>query len=311
MLVRKLRTLRQKLTDRPVVATPGAALRLERGDLGVLQGAARVAIVASWSQDARMSLSLSRYLHALSECGFTPVVVSVSQVSGPLLWPHGLPDNTVVVRRRNVGYDFGSWSAALEALPQVRRAKHVLLTNDSMAGPFWALDQIVERATQSNAGLVGLTDTFQIGRSIQSYFMMFNGGILNAPEWRRFFRSVRAQKEKMDYVWRYELKVAVIAVSGAFGWQILFPASLVGALHQNPSLDRWRQLLEQGFPFVKRTLWTHPDYLDRATQAGAYLERKYSVAVEDWLPPGTPIADIGGAETNEGSDAQPNPRRTR
>ena len=292
MFANRLRVLKEKLTVPRVIAGFGGALRLERGSLESLDRAERVALVASWTKEPRVSLSLSRYLFALEACGFVPVVISVAAHEDPLLWPHGLPESTVVLRRHNVGYDFGSWSVALQALPGVRRAKHVLLTNDSMVGPFEPLDGLIERATQSKAGLVGMTDTYLMTYSIQSYFMMFNGGILDAPEWRRFFRGVREQKEKMDYVWRYEIKVAAVAVSGAFGWEVLFPAALVGAMHQNPTLDRWRQLLESGFPFVKRTLWTHPDYLDRSVEAGAYLARKRGISVEDWLPPEVDLAGV-------------------
>lgn len=295
MLKQRLEAVAHRVTTAPVVATDGARLHLERGDLSILADVDKVAIIASWSATEAMSRSLSEYAFALAECGFACVVVSTSEVGAPLVWPHGLPQGTIVARRRNVGYDFGTWASALEALPGVRSKQHVLLTNDSMVGPFGPLDQIVARATSSKAGLVGLTDTFQIGHSIQSYFMMFNQGVLDCPEWRRFFRGVRPQEEKLDYVWRYELKVAPVAVSGGFGWEVLFPTALVDALHHNPTLDQWRELVDSGFPFVKRTLWSDPDLGDRAEHASVYLGKLFGIQTADWLPD-VPVASLPGFE---------------
>lgn len=288
MIKHLVKTLLDKATKTPVVAGPGAMLYRERGNICALAGHDRVAIVASWTDGASMSLSLSRYLHALADCGFTPVVVSTSDAKSPLEWPHGLPEDAVVLRRRNLGYDFGTWAAALEAIPGIRECAHVLLTNDSMVGPFRPLDDLIERAICSGANVVGLTDTFQAGHSLQSYFMMFNNGILGDVEWRRFFRSVRPQAKKLEYVWRYELRVAIVAVVGGYGWQTLFPSTLVQAHHRNPPVDHWRELLDWEFPFVKRTLWSDQSFADRALQAEAFLQRRFGIEAQEWLPASEP-----------------------
>ena len=285
MLRTKLRAWRNDLLTPPVVAGEGGVLFLERGDRSSVEGKPRVAIVASWARSPIVSRSLSAYLAELDRCGFATIVVSSSEHSEPLEWPYGIPPTTIVVRRRNLGHDFGSWAAALEAFPTVRSADHVLLTNDSMIGPLVPLSPILGKATSTEANVVALTDSFQIGHSLQSYFMMFNRGVLQTTEWKAFFRGIRHQAEKLDVVFRYELAVAKIAVIGAYGWSAMFSAERVGAQHRNPTLDHWKELLDLGFPFVKRTLWTDPQFADSARQAETYLKESFEIDANAWLPP--------------------------
>lgn len=283
-MLQGLKNLYRDATVPPVVAGRGGALRLERGDLTTLEGASRVVLCASWSAQPKCSLSFSTYLRQLTDGGYVCVVGSVAEFSEPLEWPYGLPESTIVLRRQNVGYDFGTWSAMLEALPSVRTADHVLLTNDSMVGPFTPIADLLRRAEASNAGLVGLTDSFQLGHSIQSYFVLFNGKILDNPEWRYFFRSVRPQRSKMEVVARYEMQLARAAVQGAFGWEVLFPSTALRAAHTNPTLSQWKELLELGFPFIKRTIFADTQFEAEATQARGFIRSHLGLIVDEWLP---------------------------
>ena len=280
----RLQTWKQALTTRPIVALEAAKLYKERGDVAAVESADKVAVVSGWSEGEDQSLSLSTYLQELSAAGYLTIVVSTSGAPGPLQWTHGIPEDTIVLRRRNIGYDFGSWAAVLEALPAVRRASHTLLTNDSMVGPFIPMRELLRRAEEDPAGVVAMTDSKQLGFGIQSYFMVFNGGILDAPEWRSFFRGVREQPTKMDVVHRYEQRVAVTAARGAFGWDVLFPADVIHASIDNPTLAKWKELLDIGYPFAKRTLWTHEDFISEGDRAARYLRARWGVEVEDWLP---------------------------
>lgn len=280
----QLKGFAHDLVTTPVVAGPGALLREEQGSRKTLEGADRIAIIASWSPSPEMSLSLSKYLWELSRCGYVCLVVSSADTASPLRWPHGLPPDAVVLRRENIGYDFGSWAAALNALPEARKAEHVLLTNDSMVGPFTEIASLLREAESSLAGVVALTDSLQMGHAIQSYFMMFNGGILDERPWRSFFQSIRPQPSKMDVVYRYEVKVGQVAVSGGYGWDVIFPAKGMHMEHTNPVLFGWEELLTKGFPFVKRTLWTDPEYHHQAREAERYLRKHHGVEVAEWLP---------------------------
>ncbi len=289
VMFRRIQLAIHSLVVPPVVSGLGAYLQLESGTLSSLDNARRVAVIASWDAGNVMSLSLSRYVESLAKAGYTSLVVFTGKTQLPLVWPHGLAESAVVVRRRNIGYDFGSWAAALNAVPAIRSADHVLLTNDSMVGPFESVEPILRRIESSAASVTTLTDSFQIGHSLQSYFMHFKDGILDDLAWRHFFDGVRSQKSKMDVVYKYERAVARECVAGAYGWQALYPATALKVAHENSAIVAWQDLLDLGFPFVKRTLWNEPSLAAEAQKAGLYLKETRGVNVQDWLP--LPVAE--------------------
>ena len=266
----------------PVVSGSAGRLHFEGGTPLEVLGGERMAVVAAYSESAPVSSSLVRYVEALRSNGYQCVVAIATDHAVHLKWQGGVPPGVCLVQRQNIGHDFGTWAAVLNAMPpRLRSAAHVLLTNDSMVGPLLDLGPVLAAAENSEACVVVLTDSLQMGHSLQSYFMMFNGGVLNDRQWRAFFNSVRPQPTKMDVVYRYELRVSQIAASSAYGWDVLFPVDGLDD-HRNPVIDAWRDLFERGFPFVKKTLWSDPELARLGASASEYLEERHGVNVSDW-----------------------------
>lgn len=242
----------------------------------------KVAIVAHFSCTPRVSLSMSRLVSELSTNGYRCIVVSTSP-GGPLDWPEGVPAGTAVLRRANEGYDFGSWAVGLELFPEVRRARHVILTNDSMAGPFEPIGPLLAAFESAPTDVWAVTDSHQLTHHLQSYFVGFNNGVLDEAPWRRFFRSVRHHEEKMDIVMRYELGIMGVCRTEGYPWTVQYRASDVGVVLENPTLAGWRQLLSLGFPFVKRTIITDPSTAPRGDQVATVVRRKFGTELSEWL----------------------------
>ncbi len=246
----------------------------------------KVAVVASWSATPVMSRSLSQYLFELEKIGFLSLVINTSELDQDLEWPHGKPDSTVVVVRPNVGYDFGSWAAALDRFPKIRGFGQVLLTNDSLVGPFAPLTEIATAMNETGADLFGLTENLQHHRHMQSFFVCFKGGILNDRPWLNFFAAVRAESSKDDIVQKYELGLTRTAQRYGYSWVVMLTTeSLEGGIG-NPTFERWDLLLDEGVPFVKRSLITHSQY--RATRAELVdaIALRYNEDLDDWMPDG-------------------------
>ena len=108
------------------------------------------------------------------------------------------------MRRPNVGYDFGSWGAALTAYPQIASKSLVVLTNDSLAGPYGPLDDLVARIEASPADVWAATDTHHPAVHLHSYLLGFRGGLLAREPLRGFFAGVRAQETKRAVIETYE-----------------------------------------------------------------------------------------------------------
>lgn len=280
-----------------VVERPGS-VRVEReGD--ALRGDAPVAVMSSWTKTAQMSLSLSQYLFRLEEIGFRSLLVNASGFSSPLEWPHGIPVTTTVVRRDNIGYDFGSWSSALRTFPWIRAHQAVLLTNDSMVGPFASLDTIADAARASHADLFGLTESYQGAHHPQSYFLLFRGGVLAERPWTRFFDAVREEETKEDIVRAYEFGVPRVCSRYGYSWETMVGADAAVSGEGNPTFDRWRYLLEAGIPFVKRSLITDSDYQATVAEVAGYVQWAYGQNLREWLPEGYFMAGRQRGEAGE------------
>jgi len=242
----------------------------------------KVAVIAHFSRNPRVSLSMSRLVGELSTNGYGCLVVSTAEC-GPLEWPEGVPPGTVVLRRANEGYDFGSWAVGLAMFPEVRRARHVILTNDSMAGPFEPIGPLLAAFEAAPTDVWAVTDSHQVTHHLQSYFVGFNNGVLDEAPWRRFFGGVRHHEEKMDIVMKYEIRIMGVCRAEGYPWTVQYRASDVGVGLENPTLAGWRNLLSLGFPFVKRTIITDPSTAPGGDQVAAVVRRKFGVELSEWL----------------------------
>lgn len=247
-----------------------------------LTASGRVAVVAHWAPTPRVSLSMARLVGELGASGYRCVVVSTAQ-GGHLEWPEGPPPGTAVLRRVNEGYDFGSWAVGLTMYPEIRRCGLVILTNDSMVGPFAPLGPLLTAFEGATTDVWAVTDSHQLTHHIQSYFVGFHNGVLDERPWRRFFDGVRHHDEKMDVVMNHELRIMAVCRSEGYPWTVQYRASDLGAGIENPTLVGWRRLLALGFPFVKRTIITDPTTAPGGDQVGTALRRKYGVELSEWL----------------------------
>lgn len=269
----------------PIASSSAGKLTIEWGDPALIEGP-RIAVVSSWDSQPQMSRSLSTYLRELTACGYRVLVVSTAEFEEPLLWPYGLPRGVVVARRPNLGYDFGSWAVALNRFPQIFAATHVLLTNDSLVGPFAPLDRLLWRAENATGDVVFMTDSMMPVPHGQSFFVMFNGRTLKSEPVRKFFFSVENQKTKELVIEKYELPLASVCRSAGLACGVLFPSGKIGAGTDNPTLSAWRKLLFGGAPFLKRTVLVEPLFRQDSILMQRAVTRNFAQDVRGWMPVG-------------------------
>jgi len=240
------------------------------GDASAADRSPRVAVVAHFDPTSRFGPSLTAFVAALASAGFQPVVVTTSPERPD---PQGLPPSTVVVARPNRGYDFGSWAAGLHLLPRARCAAEVILANDSMVGPFAPLGDLVDRAAASGADVWAATSSLQVAPHLQSYLLRFAPGVLDRPEFVEFFGGIRHLDNKVAIVRRYELGLTRVIRRAGLRSAAGFPAGTLGAGRANPTTAAWRELMEAGYPFFKRTLLRDPRVrVERSVLAEAVRE---------------------------------------
>lgn len=268
--------------DRPLVAdVVKGRIRTERGSIP-LKGLDKVALVAQFSTTATQTRSLSAYLNQLDAAGFLPVIISTCEADEPLEFPYGLPDSTVIVRRPNLGYDFGSWATGLGSFPQIRRANRVLLTNDSLLGPFADISFLLDWACTPGPDIRAMTTSYQIVRHLQSFFLCFHNGILDDAAWRVFFNKIRVEPTKDDVVINYELGLSRHAFEQAYSWDSYISAPELKLENGNPTIEGWRELVEAGIPFVKRTMLTHPAAVEQAPAVIQFVKQRFHTDIREW-----------------------------
>ena len=267
---------------RPRVIDAKGSVVVEQRDARPYQGN-RVAVIAHYSTCAKASKSLNALARGLLEADYRVVVSSGAPVPEPLSFEDGVQGRLTVLRKPNIGYDFGSWAMAQAWDPSIQRAKHVILTNDSLVGPFAPLREMLGRFEASKADVYGMTSTTQFGPHLQSYFLGFNDAVLSEPALSRFWRSIRHERDKEVVIHRNEIGLGQLLRRKGFSQDAAFPYWRVVDKGLNPTILGWQRLLEIGFPFVKRQILRTPEVAPNADQVPNVVRRLYGAEVREWL----------------------------
>ena len=269
-------------------------IRFELGN-ATLSRSPRVAVLAQWSTRPRMTKSFCTLVHELQSFGYRVVVCSASADAGSLEWDDSVDETRLIVlRRRNLGYDFGSWRAALALLPELVMADKVLLANDSMAGPFASLGGLLADFDRTTADVWSLTDSSQLDHHLQSYFLGFDGGVLRERPVRAFFAGVRHETNKRRIIIRNEIGLSQLLRQEGFALESAFPHQRFVKRGQNPVILGWRRLLEAGFPFLKREILRDASVAPDGSSARVVIRSLFGIDVNAW------VDDVSSEETASG-----------
>ena len=267
---------------RSVVGTTMSQVRVERAPRDE-SSTDRVAVIAQFSQQPRISRSLNAMIAELLGSGYRVVVSSACQSPSELIFDESVRDRVTVLRRPNVGYDFGSWACGLAWDLDISRAGHVAFLNDSLVGPFSPLDEVLTGFHESRADVYGLTDTTQFGYHLQSYFLGFTHGVLKEKPLRRFWMGIREENSKQETITRNEIGFSRLLRREGYSSEAAFPCRQVVKPGENPTIVGWEKLLELGFPFVKREIVRTPWVAPNGDLVAGVVRRKFGVDIEEWL----------------------------
>jgi lipopolysaccharide biosynthesis protein len=183
---------------------------------------------------------------AWAHAGFKVNLTVVLDELESFQWSQDLAFASGTLLRLNRGYDFGAFAATIMLLPDLKRASLVAIANDSVYGPFDTFPAMLDRVRKSDADIIGLTESTQFTRHFQSYIMFFRQAAFGHPCFRQFWRRVRTGGRKF-VIRNYELTFINQMEKGGLRTSALFPPSDP----LNPTLTRWRELINAGFPFIK------------------------------------------------------------
>ena len=160
-----------------------------------------------------------------------------------------------IIVKENYGYDFGAWKSGLNLLGnELEDYEELILCNDSMFGPFYELEPIFNKMSNSY-DVWSMTDNMQIAHHLQSFFVVYNKKAFQHKLFKDFWNNFKIYIDKQKLIEMNEIK---------FSEELLKCKDLrVGSYVEARELDSflnithyyWDELLSKyKFPFIKKEL---------------------------------------------------------
>lgn len=206
------------------------------------------ALLVTHTSSGRLKPHVLPYIEQLQGAGFAVLLVVI--VDRPLeLLDKEIAAADGIIVRDNAGYDFGAWAHGFQLCPALFGAGLLIMTNDSVVptadkAMFRAM---IDRVRECPADVVGLTANHEYGWHIQSYFLGFKPKALSSWGFQHFIRNIRRIDDKDEVIRTYEVPFAARMQGAGLTVQALY----AGTFSANPTFFSWRELIAQGFPFIK------------------------------------------------------------
>jgi lipopolysaccharide biosynthesis protein len=188
-----------------------------------LDQATRVAVFVHFDPSGAVPEFTHHYLREIGRAGFALVFVSNAPRLGAADLERLTPLCAAILRRDNVGRDFGAFKDGIAAIADLGRLDALLLANDSVYGPFHDLGEVMGRMSMAEADVWGITDSWERSFHLQSFFLLFGRRALASPAFARFWSSVRYVQAKSWVIERYEIGLTRTLLSDGLRCRALCP----------------------------------------------------------------------------------------
>jgi len=210
----------------------------------------RVALVAHWDPDGRLDPYVRCYVAHLQSLGFVTILATDRPLNLSADGAQGLPEG--IVRRSCPGYDFTSWKAAFEALPEMYEAEELLLTNDSVFAPVGSLAPLLAAMKDVPCDFWGLAESLEYKPHLPSYFISLGHSAVASPALREFFARVDTNPALRHAV-GHEVNFSLWLARHGLVPGVALPYD-AHAIPESLTHLAWLPLLEAGLPLIKRKL---------------------------------------------------------
>lgn len=209
-----------------------------------LDGARKVAVFNHYDQRGIVHDYVVYFVAKLAEAGYAVIFASNCPKLSAKETGKVLPHVAWVLKRRNIGWDFGAFKDAIALIPDPGALDQLLITNDSIYGPLQDLAEVVRQADPAQAGIWGLTDSWDRHFHLQSYFLIFHHAALKHPSFLKFWKKVRYYRRKRWVIRDYEIGMTRFFLRAGIQCRALLPyRSVVSEISKplNEALDRSKQ----------------------------------------------------------------------
>lgn len=110
----------------------------------------------------------------------------------------------IIECRENMGLDFGSYQFGLSFINK-NKTDYLILTNDSVYGPIYPLQETLHKAIHSSAQIFGITLSYEKHKHLQSFFMLFKKEAFTHSAFNLFWEQIDLHKPKQEIILDYEI----------------------------------------------------------------------------------------------------------
>jgi len=213
----------------------------------------RMAVFITHSPDGKLKPHVAHYVQYLRREGIETLLIIAADRAYRVDEGIDLGSVAGLLVRQNEGFDFAAWAHAIRLYVQLYETEELLFLNDSIVGPFneTLFHAFLDRARKSDFDMVGATDNYEIEWHVQSYFLLMKSNVIRSYAFQNFFSNVASHSKKSRVIHEYEVRLAPVLVDAGLKCGVLFPS--VKGEKINKTIYGWRQLIADGFPFVKVT----------------------------------------------------------
>ncbi len=186
---------------RQFLVSPNVSQRF--GDL-VLRGTPRPEVFSARVRERRKVAIISTYHNfpffltyhyrladTLSAAGFVVYFVHAGEAWSPLLLEIDRND-IFLCMKNNAGFDFGSYAVGFHLLKDMlEHVDELLFANDSIIGPATDMHDIFSEIRSSGADFAGMTDSYERGYHLQTYFIWLGRNAVQSRSLISFFDNPR------------------------------------------------------------------------------------------------------------------------
>ena len=248
-----------------------------------------VCLFAHYNPLEQIAQYVITYLEELKNNGFKIFFLSNSHVQEEyrrlLLEKVG---DCQIFERENIGADFGAWQWAFENNLLPADTDQLLLANDSLFGPIFPLSEVFQNmSTREDLDFWGLTDNYQGGWHLQSYFLLFNRRVFTSPVFKKVFIQNYNSLNKLELIKNCELQLTASLTAAGFKGVAYIPyESIVPGFEKwdarNSTHFFWDLLIKKfRFPFIKKELvLQNPENLQEISKLFPLLKKYTTYPIE-------------------------------
>jgi GT2 family glycosyltransferase len=200
-----------------------------------------------------ISANCLRYIRDLSDHSDVYFVSNSEQLSHSIeTYPDLRRYCKEIIVRKNSGYDIGAWSHVIKLeYEKLSIYKSVLLCNDSVVYGFSDIEPFFNKALETGFDFLGMTASKMPAWHVQSFFVFYKQTLFKSLLFKEHWTNIRLMPSKYDIIMNYEVSWSQLLIKSGYEGGVFFDDFVS---FENPTHVLWKDLLDEGFPFVKKEL---------------------------------------------------------